>query len=200
MAVPIGSFRDYWIACWVYPRAGGDWVMTADICAPTCSTSLCRPSGSPCVRRARATPRGCWWCARLAPRRPHGARSARAAAAGRPARGERHARDPGEPAWSPHRARTRDADRGESGEAARRLALVGLRQTGQAACGRRHRAFRRGGPVCFLGQLDATIEAQGRGRRGDALVRVPRSGARPGDRRARRDAAAALYRVAPRGR
>ena len=56
------------------------------------------------------------------------------------------------------------------------------------------------GKVCFLGQLDATVEAERRGRRGDALVCVSRADAGPGDRRARRDAAAALHRVAPRGR
>ena len=38
-------------------------------CAPTSSTSTCRRTASRCGRRARATPRGCWWCGRAAGRR-----------------------------------------------------------------------------------------------------------------------------------
>ena len=54
------------------------------------------------------------------------------------------------------------------------------------------------GKVCFLGQLDATRRGKGRGRRGHLRVFVPRSGPRPGDRRARQHAVAAVHRIAPR--
>ena len=51
------------------------------------------------------------------------------------------------------------------------------------------------GKVCLLGHLDAAGRGQGRGRRGHAVVLVPRAGARPGDRRSRHAAAAALHRL-----
>ena len=56
------------------------------------------------------------------------------------------------------------------------------------------------GKVCFLGQLDATVEHKGEGGRGDAVVCLSRRGAGSGDCRARRDAAAALYRRQAPGR
>ena len=56
------------------------------------------------------------------------------------------------------------------------------------------------GKVCFLGQLDATVEGKGEGGEVTLVVCVPRPGARPGDRGARRHAAAALYRRQARAR
>ena len=54
------------------------------------------------------------------------------------------------------------------------------------------------GKVCFLGQLDATVEAKGEGGELTLGLLVPRPGARRGVGRARRHAVAALHRVAPR--
>ena len=56
------------------------------------------------------------------------------------------------------------------------------------------------GRVCFLEQLDATVEAKGRGWRDHVRFRLSWPGARPGAGRAGRHAAAALYRRAPRRR
>ena len=51
------------------------------------------------------------------------------------------------------------------------------------------------GKVCLLGHLDAEVEAKGDGGRGDAVILVPRPGARPGHCRSRHAAAAALHRL-----
>ena len=51
------------------------------------------------------------------------------------------------------------------------------------------------GKVCLLGHLDARGRSQGRGGRGHAVVLVSRTGARPGHRRSRHAAAAALHRL-----
>ena len=51
------------------------------------------------------------------------------------------------------------------------------------------------GKVCLLGHLDARGRGQGRGRRGHAVLFVPRARARPGDCRSRLTAAAALHRL-----
>ena len=52
------------------------------------------------------------------------------------------------------------------------------------------------GNLCFLGQLDATVEAKRGGRGGNAGVRVSRTHPRSGRRGAGRHAAAALHRRA----
>ena len=97
-------------------------------------------------------------------RRPRGARSARPAAARRPARGQRHARDPGEPARAAHRAR--------AGNARSRRPCIkrldGSRWRAFVKPGKRLAVgdmvrFGDEGKVCFLGQLDATVEAKGEG-------------------------------------
>ena len=101
-----------------------------------------------------------------------------------------------------HRARRSGAgDRGDAAPAARRLALARLRQAGASglAPGDVVR-FGDEGKVCFLGQLDATVEAKGEGGEVTLAFAFHGAGARPGDRGARRHAAAALYRVAPRRR
>ena len=56
------------------------------------------------------------------------------------------------------------------------------------------------GRVCLLGHLDAEVEHKGERRRGHAVVFVSRPGARPGHRRSRQPAAAALYRLEARAR
>src|SRR5581483_11099133 len=56
------------------------------------------------------------------------------------------------------------------------------------------------GRVCLLGNLDAVVEAKGRGGRGHAVLLVPRTRARPGHIRRRQSPAAALYRLKTRAR
>ncbi len=130
-------------------------------------------------------------------RRSRRARSAGPAARGRRARRQRHQGDPGAAARPAHRPRRRGAgDRGDVAPAARRRALARLRAAGQAAGGRRRGALRRRGQGVLSRPARRHGRGEGRGRRGDARLRVPRAGARPGDRGARRHAAAALHRRA----
>ena len=105
---------------------------------------------------------------------------------------------PASSAWPAHRTRARNADRGQSREAPRRLALECVRETGQAARRRRYRALRRRGQGLLSRPARCERRGERRGRRGHLRVFVPRSGARPGDRRARQHAVAAVHRVAPR--
>ena len=145
----------------------GEPGMTQSTCAPISSTSTCRPTASRCGRRRRAMRRGCWWCGRAAT----------------PELEDRGVRDlpdllqPGDalvvndtkviPArliGPPHRPRRRAEDRGDADRAARRLALARLRAAG-ARSSQPGDIVRFGeeGKVCFLGQLDATVEAKGEG-------------------------------------
>ncbi len=105
-------------------------------------------------------------------------------------------RDPGAAHRPAHRPRHRAEDRGDADRAARRLALARLRAAGEEACRRRRRPLRRGGQGLLPRPARRHGGGQGRGRRGDAVVCLPRAGAGPGHRRAGRHAAAALYRVA----
>ena len=98
------------------------------------------------ARRARAIPRGCWWCSptaccATAPSRdlPQWLR------ARRPARRQRHQGDCGAAQRPPHRPRDRAEDRGDADQAARRLALAGAGQARQEARARRRRPLRQRG-------------------------------------------------------
>ena len=71
-------------------------------------------------------------------------------------------------------------------------------QARQAAGARRRRALRRRRQGVLPRPARRHRRGQRRGRRGDARLRVPRAGARPGDRGTRRHAAAALHRLAAR--
>ena len=131
-------------------------------------------------------------------RRPRRARSAGPAASRRCAGGQRHQGHPG--------AAVRAGGSAAASEPAIEATLH------KRLDGSRWRAFVRPakklqpgdmvrfgdeGRVCFLGQLDADGRAQGRRRRGDAVAfAFHGAGARSGDCRARRHAAAALYRRA----
>ena len=81
----------------------------------------------------------------------------------------------------------RAEDRGDSAQAARRLALARLRPARRSGL-RSATSIRFGdeGKVCFLGQLDATVEAKGEGGEVTLVLRFPWPGAGSGDRRARR--------------
>ena len=171
-------------------------------CAPTCSTSMLPPERialRPAVAARCGAASG--RAARRHPgiRRSRRARSPRFAAARRCARGQRHQGHPGATHRPAHRAR-RDGTRhrGDAAPAPRRLALARLRQAGEAAVAGRRRALRRRGQGLLPRPARRHGGGEGRGRRGDACLRVPRPGARPGGRGARRDAAAALYRGAAR--
>ena len=110
------------------------------------STSTFRPSGSRCARRGRAMRRGCWWCGRAA-------RGETAVVRDLPdllqpgdqlvvndtrvIRGAPVGRRIGRGAGDAHRG-----DAASSGSTAR---AGGVREAGQAACGRRRRALRRRG-------------------------------------------------------
>ena len=118
--------------------------------------------------------------------------------AGRRAGGQRHQGHSGAACRPPHRARRGAEDRGDLAQAARRLALARLRASRPSVCNGRHVRFGDEGKVCFLGQLDATVEDKGEGGEVTLAFAFHGAGARPGDRRARRDAAAALYRRATR--
>ena len=56
------SGRFCWLAVTQLPATAGNG--TEGACAPTCSTSTCRPTASRCGRQARATRRDCWWSSR----------------------------------------------------------------------------------------------------------------------------------------
>ena len=167
-------------------------------CAPRSSTSTCLPTASRCGPPCRAMRRGCWWCGPV-PRRtrgPHGARSAELAARRRRAGGQRHQGDPGAAQGPPHRPR-RPSPRSRR-RCTRRLdgsrwhAFV---QAGEAAQPGRHRPLRRRGQGLLPRPARRHGRSKGRRRRGDAGVRLPRPGARSGDRGTRRHAAAALHRA-----
>ena len=124
------------------------------------------------------------------------ARSARPAAAGRRAGGQRHPGDPGatlsgrrigrggaEPAIEATLHRRLDGSRWRAFvKPAKRLAAGDVVRFGEE------------GKVCFLGQLDATVEAKGEGGEVTLAFAFHGPGARPGGGRARRHAAAALHR------
>ena len=140
--------------------------------------------------------RGCWWCgrARAGARGPRRARPAGPAQPGDALVVNDTKVIPARLIGPAHRPRHRAEDRGDADRAARRLALARLRAAGQEACGRRRRPLRRGGQGLLPRPARRHGRGQGRGRRGDAVVRLSRAGARPGHRRAGRHAAAALYR------
>ena len=182
----------YWIAR-VSP--GDDTQLQT--CAPTSSTSTCRPTASRCGRRRRAMRRGCWWCGRAARWRIAGVRDLpdllRAG----------DALVVNDTKVIPARLTGRRIGRGA--EAAIEATLIkrldGSRwrafvRPAQEARARRHRPLRRRGQGLLPRPARRDGGGERRGRRGDARVRVPRAGARPGDRGARRHAAAALYRLA----
>ena len=135
------------------------------------SISTCRRSASRCGRRRRAMPRGCWWCGRARRRRLE----------------DRIVRDlpdllragdalvVNDTKVIPARLSGRRIGRGEEPqiEATLHKRLDGSRWRAFVKPAKRLAAgdvvrFGDEGKVCFLGQLDATVEAQGRGRRGDA--------------------------------
>ena len=157
----------------------------------------------------RAAPRAPRDAARLLVVRPgerrargsHRARSAGPAAARRRARGQRHARDPGAPARPPRSgAATEPQIEATLHQAARRLALARVRQARRSGsqsatpCASATRAR-------SVSSASSTPPWRRKARAARyAGVCLPRAGARPGDRRARRHAAAALHRVAARRR
>ena len=150
--------------------------------------------------------RGCWWCGRAARRSWRTAPFATCPNLLLP--GDRlvvndtkviPAQLTGRRLGSPG-ALTGPRDRRDTDPAARRGALAGLGQARPQAHGRRHGAVRRGGQGLFPRRARRDRRGEGRSRRGDVRLHLCRPGARRGDRRARRDAAAALYRRAPRRR
>ena len=170
-------------------------------CEPSSSTSTCRPSASRC---GRCVPRD---AARMLVVRPGTASELE----------DRVVRDlprllrPGDALVVndtkviPARLQGRRIGRGAEPKieatlhrAARRLALARLREAGEAARGRRRHPLRRRGPGLLPRPTRRHGRSQGRGRRSDAALRVSRPGARPGDRRTGRHAAAALHRRASR--
>jgi S-adenosylmethionine:tRNA ribosyltransferase-isomerase len=134
----------------------------------------CRPSASPCGRRARATRRGCWWCGRA--RR-------RSSTTGR-ARSARIAARPGD-ALVVNDTRVIPArlvggasgagsteDRGDADQAARARALARFVKPAKRLQPGDTHPLRRRGPRLPPRQLDATVEEKGRGRRGHAVVSI----------------------------
>src|SRR5215510_5856190 len=109
-------------------------------CAPTCSISTCRPSASRCVRRARAIRRVSWWCG---PAMRRNTMIAARLSGRRIGRGE-------EPRIEATLTRRLDGSRW--------CALV--RPAKKLKPGDVVR-FGEEGRVCFLGQLDATVDAKG---------------------------------------
>ena len=121
----------------------------ADCAAPGAPARRGAPARGAAGRDARA-------------RRSRGARPARPAAARRCARLQRHQGDPGAADRPAHRARRGAAHRGDAGSSASTV------RAGAPSCGRRSKLqagdvvrFGDEGKVCFLGQLDATVEARG---------------------------------------
>ena len=136
--------------------------------------------------------------AAAAARRNRGSRRARPAGpacARRRAGRQRHQGDPGAALRPAHRARR------PSRRSRRRCTSGSTARAGALSCGRRSGSqpgdivrFGDEGKVCFLGQLDATVEDKGEGGEVTLSFAFHGAGARPGDRRARRHAAAALHR------
>ncbi len=144
----------------------------------------------------RATRRGCWWCGRAAALEDRGVRDLP------------DLLNPGDalvvndtqviPARLTGRRIGRDTE--PKIEATLTERLDGSRwrafvRPAKKLARRRRRPLRRGGQGLLPRPARRHGGGQGRGRRGDAVVRLPRAGARPGHRRAGRHAAAALYRV-----
>ena len=137
-----------------------------EACAPICSISTCRPSASRCGRLCRAMRRGCWWCGRAA----------------RPSLKTSGVRDlpdllnPGDalvvndtrviPARLTGRRIGRDTEPKIEATLTERLDgsrwRAFVRPAKKLAAGDVVR-FGEEGKVCFLGQLDATVEAKGEG-------------------------------------
>ena len=148
--------------------------------------------------RCRAAPGGAGRRGNRA-RGSHDARPAGSVAGRRCAGRQRQQSDPGKPSRPPHRPRRpRAGHRRDADQAARRLALERPGETGQAPRGRRRRAFRQRRPRVLPRPARRHRRGQGRGRRGDARLRLPWRGARSGAGGARRHAVAALYRRPPR--
>ena len=99
----------------------------------------------------------------------HDARSARTATGGRRARRQRHQSSPRACTAAAWRATTGAGDRGEAREAARRLALDRAGPAGQAACGRRRRAFRQRRPGLLPRSARRHRRSQRGGRRNHVL-------------------------------
>ena len=107
-------------------------------------------------------------------RRPRGARSPGAAAPRRRARGQRHQGDPGATARPAHRARQPSrAIEATLHRAPRRRALARLREAREAAGAGRRGALRRRRQGLLPRPARRHGRGQGRGRRGDARLRVP---------------------------
>ena len=165
-------------------------------CAPISSTSIFRLNGSRCGRRARAMPRACWWCS---PAR----RSTTASSRDLPdflragdqlvvndtkviaaqLTGRRLGRGT-EPRIEATLIKRIDGSRWQ--------ALV---KPAKRLTRGRHRPLRRRRAGLLPRPARCHGGGEGRGRRGDVRLHVSRAGARPGDRRDGRDAAAALHRL-----
>ena len=140
-------------------------------CAPISSISNCRPSASRCGRRARAIPRGCWWCG--PERRVATTASSRdlpdLLRAGRSARRQRHQGDPGAAVRAAASAAATEpkieATLIKRLDGSRWQALV--KPAKKLVAGRR-RPLRRRGQGLLPRPARRRGRGQGRGRRGDA--------------------------------
>ena len=156
-------------------------------------------------RRSRATPRGCWSCART--RRPRSAGEASTRFTDSSMRGLPALLRPGDAlvfndtrvirAAPEGRAPARGTACGgllQPAQAAGRQPLARLRAAGQAPQARRPPAASATTAACACWARSTPPSPTGRGRRGGAGLRSARPRPRRGDRGARRSAAAALHR------